>query len=70
MTAVERSTGGSKDDIMEFSDEDKNKLVFLLDELLRQEALNRDEYIKLNTMLAETIDEEMDFNAEDEVDGV
>ena len=33
----------------------------LLDELLRQDCLNQDEYKQLNTMLAESLDGEMDI---------
>ena len=45
----------------------RNKLVFLLDKFSRQESINRDEYKQLNTMLTETLEEEMDFNTDDEV---
>ena len=38
--------------------EHRNEVVFLLDELLRQDAINRDEYAQLNNMLAESLDEE------------
>ena len=35
-----------------------NKLIFLLDELLRQDGINRDEYAQLNNMLAESLDDD------------
>ena len=39
--------------------EHRNEIISLLDELLRQDAITRDEYKQLNTMLAESLDEEM-----------
>ena len=44
----------------------RNELVFLLDELLQQDGINRNEYKQLNTMLAESIDEEMDIERDSE----
>ena len=57
----------------------RNELVFLLDELLRQEGIDRDQYKQLNTVLVESLDEEdsdvkeeeeMAVDAEDEDDEV
>ena len=39
--------------------EHRNEIVSILDELLRQDAITRDEYKQLNPMLAESLDEEM-----------
>ena len=33
----------------------RNEIVFLLDELLRQEGITRDEYTQLNNLLAESL---------------
>ena len=44
----------------------RNERVFLLDELLRQDGINRDEYKQLNTMLTESIDEEVDIEPDSE----
>ena len=41
--------------------EHRTEIVSILDELLRQDAITRDEYKQLNTMLAESLDEEMDL---------
>ena len=38
--------------------EHRNELVFLLDELFRQDGINRDEYAQLNNMLAESLKSE------------
>ena len=38
--------------------EHRNELVFLLDELLREDDINQAEYAQLNKMLAESLDEE------------
>ena len=51
----------------------RNEIGFLLDGLLRQEGINRDEYIQINDKFGESIDkrddddeeEEMDINAEE-----
>ena len=45
--------------------EHRNELVFLLDEVLRQDGINRDEYAQLNNMLAESLDEEDDDDEEE-----
>ena len=47
--------------------EHRNELVFLLDELLRQDGITRDEYSQLNNMLAESLDEE-DESTKDETE--
>ena len=39
----------------------RNEIVSILDELLRQDAITRDEYKQLNSMLAESLDEEMEL---------
>ena len=36
--------------------EQRYELVFLLDELFRQDGINRDEYTQLNIMLAESFE--------------
>ena len=41
--------------------EHRSEIVSKLDELLRQDTITRDEYKQLNTMLAESLDEEMDL---------
>ena len=41
--------------------EHRNEIVSIVDELLHQDAITRDEYNHLNTMLAESLDEEMDL---------
>ena len=55
--------------IREGKHEHRNALVFLLDELLRQEGIGRKQYKQLNTMLAESlvddVEEEMAADAED-----
>ena len=38
--------------------EHRNELVFLLDELSRQDGINRDEYTQLNNILAESLESE------------
>ena len=38
--------------------ENRNELTFLLDELLRQDGINRDEYAQLNNILAESLDDD------------
>ena len=43
-----------------------NEIVTILNELLRQGAITRDEYKQLNIMLAESIDEEMDLELDSE----
>ena len=40
--------------------------MFLLDEMLQQEGIDRDQYKQLNTMLAEALDEEHDDVKEEE----
>ena len=35
--------------------EHRNEIVYILDELLRQEAITRDDYRKLNNILAESL---------------
>ena len=40
--------------------EHRNEIFSILDELLRQDAITRGEYKQLNTMLAESLDEEED----------
>ena len=44
--------------------EHRNEIVFLLDELLRQEGINRDDYNKLNNLLAESLGSGIDTAAE------
>ena len=41
----------------------RNEIVSILDGLLRQDVITRDEYKQLNTMLAESLDEEMVLGA-------
>ena len=38
--------------------EHRNEIVFILDELLRQDGITQDEYTKLNNILAESLDED------------
>ena len=45
----------------------RNELLFLLDVLLRQDGINRDEYAQLNNMLPKSLDEE-DESTKDEVE--
>ena len=40
--------------------EHSNEIVFVFDELLRQEAITRDDYTKLNNILAEFLGEHDD----------
>ena len=47
--------------------EHRNKLVFLLDELLRQ-GINRDQYAQLNNMFAESLESEEIESAKDEAE--
>ena len=44
----------------------RNELVFLLDELLRQDAISRETYTQLNYMLAQSLDGNKDENDDDE----
>ena len=55
-----------KEFIQEGKHEHRNELEFLLDELLRQEGIDRDQYKQLNTMPAESLDEEDDDAKEEE----
>ena len=49
--------------------EHRNELVFLIDELLRQEAITRDEYKLLNNFLSESLDSgESDSEPDDEME--
>ena len=49
--------------------EHRNKLVFLSDELLRQDSVNRDEYTQLNDMLTESLESEKGIeSSENEVE--
>ena len=63
---VERFSELFKEFIREGKHEHRNELVFLLDELLRQEGIDLDQYNQLNTMLAESLDEEDDDVKEEE----
>ena len=42
----------------EFVRQGKHQLVFLLDEVLRQDGINRHEYAQLNNMVAESLESE------------
>ena len=50
-----------KEFMREEKHEHRNKISSILDELLRQDAITRDEYKQLNTLLAESLNEEMDL---------
>ena len=48
--------------------EHRNEIVFVFDELLRQETITRDDYTKLNNILAESLGENDDRSEEMDVD--
>ena len=52
---AERFNKLSKEFMRQEKHEHRNELVFLLDELLRQDGINRDEYAQYNNMLAESL---------------
>ena len=43
--------------------EHRNKLIFLLDELLRQDGINQDKYAQFNNMLADSLDDEEEIES-------
>ena len=53
-----------KEFIRQGKHEHRNELVFLLDELLRQDDINRDEYVQVNNILAESL--ELEKSTKDE----
>ena len=63
---VERFRELFKEFIREGKHEHRNEVVFLLYELLRQEGIDRGQYKQLNTMLAESLDEDDDDAKEEE----
>ena len=63
---VERFRQLFKEIIWEGKHKHGSELVFLLDELLREECIARDQYKQLNTMLPESLDEDVDAKEDDD----